>query len=357
MNATPDFPAAAQAALANYAVGEGQRLDGVWAVDPFALQALLATTGPVSVPGAGSITATNVVEFLTHGVYSTVGDTTQRKELVGAVATTVLVRFLGMHERPIPRLRAIGDILAAGHLRLYSTEPNVEAGLAALDVDGAFTRPDGDVLAVIVNNGSGSKIDYYADRTVTYDVQLGGDGEAVSETTVTIANRAPTSGQPRYVLGPSLHGGAAGDQVPVTTVSCHDPCALRSAVRDGRPIALATGSENGIPWLRDYRAIGAGETGSLELVWTEEHVWSGNSSGGTYTLTVLSQTTVKPTQTHVIIHSPPGTQIIWTSAPMTVDGDQAAWDSVSSGTTEISVRFRAPLPLRIVRDLTRPFLG
>ena len=51
MNSTPDFPSAARAALGNYAIGEGQRLDGVIAADPLALQSLMSVTGSVPVPG------------------------------------------------------------------------------------------------------------------------------------------------------------------------------------------------------------------------------------------------------------------------------------------------------------------
>src|SRR5262249_11139145 len=53
VNMTPDFPSAAQAALANYRVGEGARLDGVIAVDPYAFRSMLAVTGGVSIPGVG----------------------------------------------------------------------------------------------------------------------------------------------------------------------------------------------------------------------------------------------------------------------------------------------------------------
>jgi hypothetical protein len=42
---------------------------------------------------------------------------------------------------------------------------------------------------------------------------------------------------------------------------------------------------------------------------------------------------------------------------MAVDGGTAIWTGTPSGATDLMVRFRAPLPLRIVRDLTRPFLG
>ena len=128
MNATPDFPAAAQAALANYELGEGVRLDGVWAVDPFALQAFLDVTGPVSVPGAGSISADNVVAFTTNRAYTTFAGAAQRKEVLGAVAADVFVRFLSMDEHAIARLRALADVMAGGHLRIYSDDVNGPAG-------------------------------------------------------------------------------------------------------------------------------------------------------------------------------------------------------------------------------------
>ncbi len=357
MNATPDFPAAAQAALANYELGEGVRLDGVWAVDPFALQAFLDVTGPVSVPGAGSISADNVVAFATNRAYTTFAGAAQRKEVLGAVAADVFVRFLSMDEHAIARLRALTTALAGGHLRIYSDTSTVQQGLAALGVDGGLAAPSGDIVGVTVNNGSGSKVDYYARRSVTYDVQLGGDGEAIATTTVTLDNAAPTHGQPRYVIGPFIDGAHAGDQIPLTTVSCHAPCELISATRDGAPIEMATDSENGVPWLRDYRTIASGETGTLALTWHADGVWSGNSSGGTYDLTILGQTTVRPTDVRVVIHAPDGDPIVWTSEPMTVGGNTATWEGTPSATTTLSVRFRAPLPLRILRDVTRPVLG
>jgi hypothetical protein len=66
MNITPDFTAAARAALANYELGEGTRLDGVWAVDPFALADFLHVTGPVTIPGVGDISEDDVVAFTTN---------------------------------------------------------------------------------------------------------------------------------------------------------------------------------------------------------------------------------------------------------------------------------------------------
>ncbi|MDP9184531.1 MAG: DUF4012 domain-containing protein, partial [Actinomycetota bacterium] len=357
MNATPDFPAAAQAALANYALGEGEQLDGVLAVDPFALQTLLEVTGPVAVPGVGSIAADTVVAFTTNRAYTSIRGSTQRKEVLGAVATDVFVRFLAMDEHAIARLRALATTIDGGHLRIYSRSPSIEQGLAALGVDGSLVAPAGDLLGVTVNNGSGSKVDFYATRTVAYDVQLGGDGEAISNATVTIANGAPSRGQPRYVIGPFLDGARAGDQLPLTTVSCHAPCELLSATRDDTPVGLASGSENGVPWLRDYRTIAAGATGTLALSWRADGVWWGTSSAGRYDLTLLGQPTVRPTAVRLVIHAPAGERIVWTSEPMTIDAGTATWEGTMSARTTLAVRFRAALPLRIVRDVTRPIVG
>ena len=298
-----------------------------------------------------------MVDVTTNRAYARFDGATQRKEVLGAAATEALTRFLAMDEHGLARLKALGTSIADGHLRLYSTDPDVEGALATLGVDGALMPPTGDLLSVSVNNGSGSKVDYYADRSVDYDVRLGGDGEAIATATVTIANDAPTHGQPRYVIGPYLDGAAAGDQIPLTTVSCHAPCDLLTATRDGADVSLSAGSENGIPWLGDYRTIPAGDEGVLSLTWRADDVWEGNGSGGRYDLTFFGQPTVRPTDLHITIHAPAGTNIIWTSEPMAVDGGTATWEGSPTSRTMLSVRFRAPLPLRYVRNVTRPILG
>jgi len=353
------MPSAARAALANYALGEGTHLDGVFAVDPFALRSFLEVTGPIHSPEAGTITAQNAVDVTTNRAYTKFPNSNKRKDVLGTIASAVFARFLQMDGEDIARLRAISSAVTGGHLRIYSTDPTVESGLATLGVDGALAEPDGDILGVTINNASGNKVDYYATRQVKYDVQLGGTGEAISSATVTIENDAPTSGEPRYVIGPNpnLPGARAGDQIPITTVWCHAPCTLASATRDGRSIRVATGSENGVPWLQDYRTIPAGSTGTLSVVWRSSGVWSGNSSGGSYQLTLLGQTTTRPTDVSVTIQAPSGTHIVWTSTPMAVDGGTATWRGSPSSALTLSVRFQAPLPLRWFRDVSRSISG
>ena len=87
-------------------------------------------------------------------------------------------------------------------------------------------------------------------------------------------------------------------------------CDLLTAERDGNAVrGLAQGSELGIPWYQDFFTIPAGSTGRLGIQTRLQDVWSGDSSAGTYRLTFLNQTTVKPTQVSIAIEPPAGQHI------------------------------------------------
>jgi Protein of unknown function (DUF4012) len=359
MNMSPDFPSVARAALGNYAAATGAHLDGVIAADPFALKPMLALTGPVAVPGVHrSIDAATVVRFTTNEAYRLFGDSTERKEALGAVATGVLERFFAIEGRGTARLRAIAEAAGSGHLLVYTTDEAFEQGLDLAGAAGTFaSEGSGDVVAVTVNNATAAKIDFWSTRNVRYSVSLGGDHEAIADLDVTVRNDAPSGGAPRYLIGPVVAGTQAGDDVLFLAASCHAPCNLVSSERNGEPIAFTAGSELGIPWFRDYTTIPSGQTGSWSLRWTTNGVWEGNSSGGSYRMTYLGQPTIRPTKLQLRVETPPGTRVVWTSVPMSVDGGVATWEGTPQPRTVFEVRFRARLPLRVLRDLTRPVFG
>lgn len=353
LNMTPDFPSASRAALGNWEAGGGTPLDGVIAADPFALETMLRVTGPTTVPGTDiTVGADDVVAFMANEAYAVFTVAEERKRILGAVAADVLGRFLELKGQALPRIRALGEAAGGGHLKIYVRDPDLQAGVALSGAGGSFAADPGDVVAVHVNNGSGNKVDFWASRRVSYRVELGGEGEALSTLETTIGNAAPTEGYLRHVLGPWVDDLGPGDQYPLITASCHEPCELIEARRDGEPVAVAIGSELGIPWYRDYRPILAGDRGRLALEWRTEGVWEGTSSDGAYRLTFLGQTTIEPTDLRVEITAPAGADIIWTSAPMEVDGGTATWRGTPRPRTVLEVRFRAPLPVRWWRGLT-----
>ena len=339
----------------NYALGEGAHLDGVLAADPFFLAAILDVTGPIRVPGAGSVGADTVVDVTTNRAYSSFDGPTARKEVLGAAATEALTRFLAMDGHGLARLKALGTSVADGHLRVYCSLPDVERALGTLGVDGALAPSPGDLLSVSVNNVSGSKVDYYADRSIDYDVQLGGDGEAISTATVTIANHAPTADtalRDRSVRRRRRRGRSDPDHVrvlpPAVRAADGDPGRRRrvaiSGIRERHPVARRLPHHP-----RGHRRRPVAHLARDRRV--------GNSSGGRYDLTFFGQSTVRPTDLRVTIHAPAGTNIVWTSEAMAVDGGTATWEGDPTSRTMLSVRFRAPMPLRYLRDVTRPILG
>ncbi len=354
MNMTPDFPSASRAVLASYEILTGQELDGVISADPFALAAMLELTGPVEIPGLGiEVDSESVVDFVSNEAYIRFGgESVERKAVLGSVAGDAFVRFLGMQERGVARMRTVAELVATGHLKIYSADEQMQAGLELAGADHGL-RAEGDVVAVIVNNRSGSKVDYYARRTVEHRVQLGGDAEAISRTLVEIDNEAPLEKLPGHVTEPLVEGAERGDNIALVTIGCHDPCQLVQAELNGAPEGVRGGTELGIPWYSEYFTIPAGERGVLNLTTRTSGVWQGNSTGGTYRLTYLGQHTVEPAVVTIEIVSPSGTRVTWASHDMAVNGDTATWKGTPGARLELEIRFGAPIPLSWWRNLAR----
>lgn len=358
MNMTPDFPSAARAALANYEFGTGELLDGVIVADPFAVEEMLKVTGPAEIPSLGiTLDAGSVVDFMANEAYILFPEAAKdRKDVLGRVVGFAFARFLAARGEGPDKVEAIADAVTGGHLKLYSTDPSFERGLTSAGLSGALWAPEGnDLLAVHVNSRSASKIDYYATRSIRYEVELGGDGEAFATTEIEIRNDSPTSGVPAYVIGPGpgIEGHVPGDNVSIVTASCPGPCELIEAQRNGREQAMRVGEELGRPRYQDFFTTPGGESSTLRIVTHRERVWTGNSSGGAYRLTVLPQTTIEPTEIEIVVRPPAGTKVVWTSEPMLMRGGAALWQASPSGRVELVVRFRASAPLRWWRNVTR----
>ncbi|HSD49474.1 MAG TPA: DUF4012 domain-containing protein, partial [Actinomycetota bacterium] len=284
MNMTADFPSAARAALSTYELGTGERLDGVIVADPFAVAELLRVTGPATIPSLGvSVDARSVVDFMANEAYVLYPSAAkERKGVLGLLVGQAFERFLAQRSDQQRKIDSIADAIAGGHLKFYSTDPTIQRGLELAGLDRGLTAPDGnDLLAVHVNNRSASKVDFYATRSIRYDVLLGGDGEAFATTEIAIRNDAPTEDVPRYVIGPGvgIEGHVPGDNVSIITASCPGPCELIEAQRNGRDQAMRVGEELGRPRYQDVITTPGGGRSTLRIVTHRDDVWSGNSSG------------------------------------------------------------------------------
>jgi uncharacterized protein DUF4012 len=355
MNLTPDFPSAARAALATWEAVGRRPLDGVISADPFALRSLLTVTGALRLERPSLlVTAGNVVPLLSNLGYARFPDSSVRKALLGEVARAVFDRFMKLDGRPLPRLRAIGGAIADQHLKIYTVDPSMQEALVRAELDGGLRANGGDLLAVVVNAGAGAKVDFFARRTVHHEVTLLPDAASTALTVTTIRNDAPASGQPAYVIGPGL--GRPGDNIPLISVFCGPTCRLVRADRGGDRISVFTGSELGYRFYQDYFTIPSGRTGKLAIRTETPGSWRGDVLGGTYHLTVLAQTTIRPTHATVRIKAPPGMRFTrWSEGIRAVD-DVATWAGILDRKLELEVSFEAPaLPVRLWRFLSERF--
>jgi hypothetical protein len=366
INVMPDVPSVSREILNAYEAVTGERLDGVILADPFAEAALLETAGPVTLPGYSiEINADNVVAFTTNEAYSLLDDPTQRKRVLGDVARAAFARFVNQSTADHADLSQLLEATAARHIQVFSKDPTTEEALRATPIGGAL-RPagtDDNLLSVVVNSAAGSKVDFYQERSIRYDVELSEDGSAGGTLDLTLRNDAPVSGQPPYVIGPfrSLGEGAgpilpnlvAGESVALVNVYCGADCVPQEARMDGAPVSVGTDVDLGMRYVQHYYSIRSGDQHTLQLRWDDPGAWEGNSSGGTYGMTFTNQVTIRPARLSLRIAPPPGMRVVSVSAPLRIEGDSAVYEGEPGPRLDVEIEFGPPLPVRLWRDVTR----
>ncbi len=354
-NMTPDYPLAADAFWLTYEATTGEDVDGVMLADPFALKALMRVTDPIPVSGTDDRAdrqERRVVRFQ-RGLCACSRRTSSGSWCWGAWRKPCSPGSLPHGGDPQAKVRALLHAFDDGHVLAWSTDRRMQRGLALTTVGGAFDPSGTDAISVVTNSASGTKLDFYQQRTVTYDVRLAGGGTATATLSVDLLNDSPTSGFPPYVIGPYKdYSTRAGENVAVVDLYCDRGCALQSATRGGEPVELSHHQMDGFPYFEDYVRTASGDTASIsaELVMTQ--AWEGDDRGGTYRLSFLRQTTIQPTTVRVSISAPDGMRFTSWDDQLSLDGDRLVYEGTPSGDLDLEASFAPPLPLRIWRSLT-----
>ncbi|WP_435526789.1 DUF4012 domain-containing protein [Microbacterium aurantiacum] len=211
----PDFPLAAQLAQEMWArEHDGQRVDGVIAMDPVALSYLLEATGPVELPTGDVLTSENAVPLLLNEVYLRYENPSDQDDFFALAAASVFDALSAGGFSPADLVSALARAGDERRLLLWSAHEDDQTLLADTTLAGGLPRTDADVarFGVYLNDGTGSKMTYYAgaDTTVAWTSCMAGPrgvtGQA--ELTVTVRNDAPADAAtlPGYITG----GGSFG---------------------------------------------------------------------------------------------------------------------------------------------------
>ncbi|MGH3665488.1 MAG: DUF4012 domain-containing protein, partial [Egibacteraceae bacterium] len=357
LNLTPDFPSAATAIETLYERATGDEVDGTIVADPFALRALLRLTGPVEFPRLGDVDADNVVDVVANTAYEAFDDPARRQAVLGDVSVAVLGRFLdgGGQRSPVTTMRALADAAGDGHLLLHARDNRTQRAFVRANVAGRLLDPGGDYLSVVVNNGAGNKIDYYAQRRVRYRAALAEDGTVLGTATVRLRNGAPARGE-RYILGPYDDRFEAGENVSLT--SLYGPAGAElTSFRRGRDLAaVGVGDELGHPVWTDTVRLGSGEAATLGWAWRLADGWEGTPERGTYRLTLQGQTTIRPTRLSLAVDLPPGVRVTSMTPGLRMREGRVTYEGRLRDRTQFEVRFEQP-PLDRWSERIRGFLS
>ncbi len=353
INMTPDFPLAARATWLAYRAATGVSLDGVIVADPFALKALMRVTDPVPVGTSGlTLNEHTIVPFTTNRAYAMFDTNEERKLVLGRVAKAVLDGFLSQDGDPQARIRALLGAFDDGHVKVWSADEQMQAGLALTGVGGSYRPPGTDAIAVITNSASGTKLDYYQERTVRYDVELGPAGTATATLETALKNDSPTSGYPPYVIGPyKQYSTRPGENVASVDLYCGHGCILDSATRNGRPATLDPLHQEGYPFYEDYVRTRSGGTADISANLTLPDAWNGDDTGGTYQLGFTGQTTIRPTSVHIVVHAPQGMGFTSWTGGFRQQGDALVYDGRPRGNLDLRASFAPSFLPRLWREL------
>lgn len=339
LNMSPDFPTVSRLIADLYPQSGGAAIDGVIAVDPFGLQALLQLSGPVVVPNwPVPITADNVVDVTLRQEYEVFSDRAERENFLGDVAKAVWKQASSSRlGNPARVARVLGATARQGHLNLWFGRGKEQAVALALGVGGDLPPVSSDSLLVTTQNASGNKVDYYAKRHTDYSVQItpdpgGGRATAKGQLQFRFENSAPGGGSSN-ALGPFDARFAPGEDV--SFVSVYSPLEFTQATIDGQPGQLEAGRELGRNVFSDYLRVPAG--GSRQLALTLEGTVA-LEPGGWYRLDLPRQPTVAPDDVSVTVTSPAGWRIAGAKGLDVLDPHRASVKIAQVERDEVRVR-------------------
>lgn len=257
------FPFVGEATQIMYPQSGGQPIDGVIAMDPFVVQALMRYVGPIELTEAGvTVRPRDAAQFLLEDQYLLLEDGTnaERIEAIDTLGQQVIDGLLtGALPVPSELARDLGPLVAEQRLLVWTDDPAEQALLDRIGMLGALPAlgDDGGFSVVVTNQGR-SKIDAFLDRTVETAVVTADDGTRTLVADVTLHNDAPTAGLPRYVIG---NGFGLPEGSSYLWVNFFGPEGTPTVTRNGNPVQIGAPEPEAGWWASPFDdVLGPGET-------------------------------------------------------------------------------------------------
>ncbi|MFG6477425.1 DUF4012 domain-containing protein [Microbacterium sp. P06] len=217
-----DFALTGQIAKEMWAREFGTQVDGVISIDPVALSYLLEATGPITLPTGDVLTSENAVDLLLNGVYQRYSEPSDQDVFFEVAAAKIFEALASGAAEPRPLLEALTQASEERRLILWSARAEDQAVLDGTSLQGGLPVTDAEQTAfgVYLNDGTGSKMDYYLAADTSVGWCTGVDGLSEAGLSVTVRNDAPADAAslPRYITGGGSFGVPEGSARTLTYV-------------------------------------------------------------------------------------------------------------------------------------------
>ncbi|WP_292833488.1 DUF4012 domain-containing protein [Microbacterium sp.] len=238
----PDFTVSATLAREMWArTHDGQQVDGVIALDPVSLSYMLRATGPVALPTGDVLTSENAVSLLLNEVYVRYSGPAEQDEFFASATAEVFDALVSGDVDPAGLVSALTQMGAERRLLIWSAHDDEQALLAETTLAGGLPVTDDETarFGVFLNDGTGSKMDFYAtaasDVAWTACAATSAGVTGTAQLTVTVANNAPADAAtslPTYITGGGKLGVPPGNAKTVAYLYLPTGFELASASMD-----------------------------------------------------------------------------------------------------------------------------
>ncbi|MBZ4487653.1 DUF4012 domain-containing protein [Microbacterium sp. cx-55] len=252
-NATqvPSFPLAAELAREMWARETGTQVDGVLSLDPVALSYLLKATGPITLPTGDVLSSENATQLLLNEVYQRYERPADQDAFFQAAAASVFGALAAGSADPATLISALAQAGEEQRLLIWNANETEQAILDGTTLQGDLPETDAEQTAfgVYVNDGTGSKMDYY--MTLGTGVAWCTDTESTPDAalTVTLRDDAPADAAslPAYITGNGGFGVEAGLTETITYLYLPEGSEVvaTSSSGGGSETGFGTGTDSG----------------------------------------------------------------------------------------------------------------
>jgi Protein of unknown function (DUF4012) len=266
LDLTANFPWVGEIATELYTKTTGHKIDGVIAMDPHVVGALLGYTGTVHLDSLNQdVTPENAVQFLLRDQYVIgAADNDVRADGLAEAASQAFKGLIGgALPEPIELARDLGPLTSERRLLVWSAHEEEQELLETVDIAGEMPALDGaDGWSFSVSNTGGNKIDAYLQRKAGYDATTDADTDVTTGTmSIELTNTAPAEGLPNYVIGNRIGKPLGTSSLLVTLYS---PLGLEQVTVNGAVVGVTPGTEDGWNAYRFSVDIPAGETATID---------------------------------------------------------------------------------------------